>query len=173
MLHYIMVNKPWHYEDCRHGDIFWKYAKETSVYWEMLDILNNYSDAEKERDQRSADELVALAISETEREDNYINRLNRSDRAKDRVDIVKKIEQYEREGRFDEDVEADPPSKVLMPEDIDYLRSSYTDKLKTKLAFMIARRFVNSLIDEKKMIIKEIKGIENFKKLVGRLVNIN
>ena len=174
VLHYIMVNKPWHYEDCRYGDIFWKYAKETSVYEEMLDILKNYSDAEKERDRRSADELVALAIAETAKEDNYINRLNRSDRAKDRVDIVKKIEQYEREGRFDEDVEADPPSKVLMPEDIDYLKKGYTDKLKTKLAFMIARRFVNSLIDEKKMIIKEIKGIENFKKLTsGAVITCN
>ena len=174
VLHYIMVNKPWHYEDCRYGDIFWKYAMETSVYEEMLDILKNYSDAEKERDRRSADELVALAIAETAKEDNYINRLNRSDRAKDRVDIVKKIEQYEREGRFDEDVEADPPSKVLMPEDIDYLKKGYTDKLKTKLAFMIARRFVNSLIDEKKMIIKEIKGIENFKKLTsGAVITCN
>ncbi|MBE6667371.1 MAG: hypothetical protein E7607_03565 [Ruminococcaceae bacterium] len=174
VLHYIMVNKPWHYKDCRHGDIFWKYAKETSVYEEMLSILENYSDEEKARDVKSAESLLALAVAETKKEDNYINRLNRSDRAKDRVDIVKKIEQYEREGRFDEDVEADPPGKVLMPEDIDYLRKGYTDKLKTKLAFMIARRFVNSLIDEKKMIIKEIRGIENFKKLnSGAIITCN
>jgi 1-acyl-sn-glycerol-3-phosphate acyltransferase len=140
----------------------------------MLAILENYSDEEKARDVKSADALLALAVAETKKEDNYVNRLNRSDRAKDRVDIVKKIEQYEREGRFDEDVEADPPGKVLMPEDIDYLKKGYTDKLKTKLAFMIARRFVNSLIDDKKMIIKEIRGIENFKKLnSGAIITCN
>ena len=32
-----------------------------------------------------------------------------------------KIEEYERLGKFDVDVEEDPPSKTLMPEDIDYL----------------------------------------------------
>lgn len=174
VLHYIMVNKPWHYTDCRHGDIFWSYAKETSVYEDMLAVLNGYSDAEKERDRESMDNLLALAVKETEREDNFVNRLNLSERSRDRVDIVKKIEQYEREGRFSEDVEADPPSKVLMPEDIDYLNKSIGDKIKTALAYTIARRFVNSLIEEKKMIIKEIKGIEHFKKLdSGAVITCN
>ena len=39
ILHYIMVSKPWHYEDCRHGDIFWRYAKDTSVYEEIKEVL--------------------------------------------------------------------------------------------------------------------------------------
>lgn len=174
VIHYIMVNKPWHYADCRYGDIFWRYAKETSVYEEILEILNNYTDEEKERDRQSADNLLALAVKETEREDNYVNRLNRLERAKDRVDIIKKIEEYEREGRFDEDVEADPEGKVLMPEDIEYLKKSWDEKIKTKLAYMIARRFVNNLIDEKKLIIKEIRGIENFKKLdSGAVITCN
>ena len=41
MLHYIMVSKPWHYKDCRFGEYFWKYAKETFVYEEILQILEN------------------------------------------------------------------------------------------------------------------------------------
>ena len=36
VLHYIMTSKPWHYRDCRHGDIFWDYAGRTSVYGEIL-----------------------------------------------------------------------------------------------------------------------------------------
>ena len=36
----------------------------------------------------------------------------------DRVEVLKKIEEYERDGRFDEDVEEDPPSKELLPEDV-------------------------------------------------------
>ena len=28
IFHYIMVSKPWHYENCRYADVFWKYAKE-------------------------------------------------------------------------------------------------------------------------------------------------
>lgn len=174
VIHYIMVNKPWHYTDCRYGDIFWSYARETSAYEDMLQMLNSYTDEQKARDAASMERLRELAVTETNREDNYVNRLNTSDRAKDRVDIVKKIEQYEREGRFDEDVEADPPSKVLMPEDIEYLNKSISEKLKTAIAYTIARRFVNNLIDEKKLIIKEIKGIEHFKKLnSGAVITCN
>ncbi len=174
ILHYIMTSKPWHYSDCRHGDIFWAYAKETSVYSQVLDTLNTYTDEERERDRISCDKLLALAVSETNREDNYLNKLNREARAKDRVEILRKIEEYERAGRFDEDVEDDPPSRVLMPDEIDYLRRSFIKKFKTKAAFWLARRFVYKLIDEKKMIIKEIKGIENFKKLEsGAVITCN
>ena len=38
----------------------------------------------------------------------------------ERLAILEKIAQYEREGRFDEDVENDPPSRVLLPEEIAY-----------------------------------------------------
>ena len=40
----------------------------------------------------------------------------------ERLAILEKIAQYEREGRFDEDVENDPPSRVLLPEEIAYAR---------------------------------------------------
>ncbi len=174
VLHYIMTSKPWHYPDCRHGDVFWKYAEGTSVYGAICEVLGAYTDEERERDRISCDNLLALAVKETNREDNYLNTVNKQSRATDRVEILKKIEKYEREGRFDEDVEADPPGRMLMPEEIDYYRRSVNEKVKTKLAFMIARKFVNNLIAEKKLIIKEIKGIENFKNLdCGAVITCN
>lgn len=174
ILHYIMTNKPWHYDDCRHGDIFWSYAKETCVYQDLLDILNSYTQEQKERDAVSCDNLLKLAVAETNREDNYLNKMNQYKRAKDRVAVLRKIEEYERLGKFDVDVEEDPPGKVLMPDDIEYINKSRTDKLKTKFAYMIARRFVNSLIDDKKLIIKEIRGIEHFKNLQsGAVITCN
>ena len=174
VLHYIMTSKPWHYADCRHGDIFWRYAEQTSVYDEILQVLNSYTDEQRERDRISCDNLLALAVKETEREDNYLNVLNRSNRAEDRVAILKKIEAYERQGRFDEDVEDDPPSRMLMPDEIDYLHKSRSDRRKTKFAYKIARRFVYTLIDEKKLIIKEIRGLEHFKNLQsGAVITCN
>ena len=174
ILHYIMVSKPWHYEDCRHGDIFWKYAKQTAVYDSLMEVLKGYTDEERRRDADSMDALLALAVKETRRDDNYLNRVNKNERARDRVEIMAKIEQYEREGRFDEDVEEDPPSKVLMPEDVDYYRRSANEKLKTKLAYTMARKFVNGLIQDKKLIIKEIRGLEHFKGLdSGAVITCN
>ncbi len=174
MLHFIMTSKPWHYEDCKHADIFWRYAKETSVYEEILDVLHSYSDEEKEKDKLVQEKLVKLAITEIERDDNFLNRINRDKRAKDRVEILHKIEQFEREGRFDEDVEADPPGRVLEPDEIEYIQKSITDKLKAKIAFMIAHRFVNGLIKDKKFIIKEMRGLENFTNLdCGAVITCN
>jgi len=174
ILHYIMVSKPWHYADCRHGDIFWRYAERTEVYGALCEELAGYTDAQRERDAASMERLLALAVQETQREDNYLNRVNKHERAKDRVAIMEKIEQYEREGRFDEDVEDDPPSKVLMPEDVDYYRRSADERLKTKIAYTMARKFVHGLINDKKLIIKEIKGLEHFKGLTsGAVITCN
>ena len=71
ILHYIMVNKPWHYHECRGADIFWKYAKKTSVYDILLDELEKYTDEERARDTASGENLYQMAIEETAREDSF------------------------------------------------------------------------------------------------------
>ncbi|MBR5515172.1 MAG: 1-acyl-sn-glycerol-3-phosphate acyltransferase [Clostridia bacterium] len=174
IIHYIMTNKPWHYEDCRFGDIFWNYAKETSVYNAMLNILENYTDEQRKKDAVSCEKLLELAVEETNREDNFLNTVNKNKRSQDRVAILHKIEEYEAQGRFDEDVETDPPGRVLMPDEIEYIDKTITQKLKTKFAFMIAHKFVDNLIEEKKLIIKEMKGLENFRNLQsGAVITCN
>ncbi len=173
ILHYIMTNKPWHYHDCRHGDIFWRYAEMTEVYEDLKTVLDSYTDEQRKRDRISGEKLLALAVSETNRDDHFLARINK-DRAPDRLEIIKKIEEFERTGRFDEDVEDDPPGRVLMPDEIDYVRKSLIEKFKTKTAYKMARRFLNAIIRDKKMIIKDIKGIENFKNLnSGAIITCN
>ena len=174
IIHYIMVSKPWHYEDCTGGDIFWRYAAQTNVYRELRDVLESFSEEEKLRDAEVMDNLLALAKQETDRDDNYQKQLNNSVRAKDRVKILEKIAQFESEGRFGEDVEDDPPSRTLMPDEIEYGNRGLKQRMKSKLAFAAARRYVNSLIEDKKLIIKEIKGIENFRNLnSGAIITCN
>ena len=165
IVHYIMVNKPWHYKDCSHGDIFWKYADSTSVADDLRAELESYTDEQKERDRLSADNLAQMAIDEVNKEDNFQNILDKTQRKADRVAVVKKIEEYEREGKFDLDVEDDPPTKPLLPEDIDYLRRGLADKVRTKIAHVKAMKFLNFIIKNKMMIIKDIKGAENLRDL--------
>ncbi|MBQ3729008.1 MAG: 1-acyl-sn-glycerol-3-phosphate acyltransferase [Spirochaetales bacterium] len=168
-----MFNKPWHYETCPHADIFYKYAKQTWVYNDIIDDLHSYTDEQKARDQEGYANLLNLAVKETNKEDNYLSIISKRHSA-DRIAILQKIKQYERAGRFDEDVEDDPPAPVLMPDDIDYLNNSRTKRAKTKVAFKLAHRLVDNLIKDKKLIIKEIRGIENFKNLQsGALITCN
>lgn len=76
MIHYIMVSKPWHYSNCRLQDYFWKYANKTEVSEQIKKVLADYTDEERNRDALSAERLVEIAINETNRFDNYLNRKN-------------------------------------------------------------------------------------------------
>ncbi len=175
VLHYIMVSKPWHYKDCRMGAYFWEYAKKTVCYEEILEVLENYTDEQRAEDAASADRLMVTAQNEIDNENNYLNLLNRGQlKAKDRLEVLEKIAQLERDGRFDEDVEEDPPTKELMPDDIDYLRRKISSKIKTKLTYKVARSFLNNIIANKQLIIKDIKGIENMNALKsGAVITCN
>ena len=173
VLHYIMTNKPWHYADCRGADIYWSYAKKTEMYDEIKAELDSYTDEQREKDRASGENLCQMAINETNKEDNFLKKMM-SKCAPDRVKILERIDEYERSGRFDEDVEDDPPSRMLMPDEIDYVKRTAIQRIKTRLAYGAARRFVHRLIREKKLIIKEIKGIENLKKLdTGAVITCN
>lgn len=175
MIHYIMVAKPWHYEDCKYAGYFWKYAKETFVYEEIRTILEQFSDEEKEKDERVGTRLLQTALYEINKEDNYLSIVkNGTKKAKDRLMIVDKIAKYEREGRFDEDVEEDPPSRELMPDEVDYLRKKMRSKIKTRFAYKIARKYLNTIIANKQLIIKDIVGLEHYKNLQsGAVITCN
>lgn len=173
ILHYIMTSKPWHYTDCRHGDIFWKYAEKTEVYGEIKKILDTYTDEERRRDAVSGEKLLALAIEETNRPDNYLNRLT-ANRDAGRVAILKKIEEFEKRGNFLEDVEDDPPTRPIEKGEVDYLRKNPINRMHRTVAFAMAHRFVKEQIDKKNLIIREIRGIENFAALEsGAVITCN
>ena len=173
VIHYIMTSKPWHYTDCQFCDAFWRTAEKTSVYGLIKAELDSYTEEQKARDVKTMESLRALAVKETLRPDNYFNRLN-SKRAYDRVEIVKKIEEFEKEGKFDVDVEDDPAGKVLMPDDIEYIKKTPLQRIKTAVAFKAARKFAMKLMRERKFVVKEILGIENFRDLEsGAVVTCN
>ncbi len=173
IIHYIMVSKPWHYPDCRFGDIFWSYAKETAVYGEIYQLLKNYTDEQRAKDAESLKNLYALAIAETEREDTYMARISET-RDGGRIKILEKIAQLEREGRFDEDVEDDPPTREIQPGEVDWLGEKLTSKLKSRFAYGMARRYLNNILKTKQMIVKDIIGIENFANLEsGAVITCN
>ena len=174
ILHFVMVNKPWHYAECRCADVFWSYADRTAVADLLRAELTSYTDGQRERDRISCEHLKELAISEIENPNNYRKIINRTRRSADRVAVCERIAEYERAGRFDEDVEDDPPSRTLMPDEIDYLRKSPLAKLKTFIAYRRAKKFLNYITDREMMVIKEIRGLENLKKLdTGAVITCN
>lgn len=86
---------------------------------------------------------------------------------KDRLEVLEKIKQLELEGKFDQDVENDPPTRELKPGEVDFTRRKLTSKIKTKYAYYIARKFLKKSLKDRQLIIKEIKGLENFNALTS------
>lgn len=175
IIHYIMTSKPWHYKNCKFGEYFWKYAEQTAVYEQIKYQLDHYTEEEKDRDMVSCKRLLQTAKDEMAKENNYLNLLkNGTLKSTDRLHVLDKIARFEREGRFDEDVEEDPPTRELLPEEVDYLRKKISSKIKTKLTFQMARFFINRLISSGQLIIKDIKGIEHYHDLnSGAVITCN
>ena len=175
LVHYNLAAKPWHYKDCRMGEYFWEYARNTENYQQLQLILENYTKEDEQKDKRHGDNLQNLAVAEIHNLNNYCNMFGCSEPIKlTRPEVLRRIEQYERAGIFDKDVEDDPQGRELMPYEVDYLRKSMRSKIRTRYAFKIAHWFVGVLIRKKQFVLKEIKGIENFKCLEsGAIITCN
>ena len=79
----------------------------------------------------------------------------------ERAEILKRIEEYERAGRFDEDVENDPEAPELLPEKVDYLCKKLSSKIKRRIANRIADKYFLGLIKKDVIVIDGVKGEEN------------
>lgn len=92
-----------------------------------------------------------------------------------RLAIIEKIKQFEREERWAQDVEDDPPTIPLKPEMVDYLNEKVSSRFWMKFANILARNFINSLLRKKIMILKEVKGLENYveMKRKGAIITCN
>ena len=165
MIHYLMWGKPWKC-DSQFSDVWWKYAKMTPFYEQVLEVRKSVTEESLKNDMKGYDGLVKLATDEIQREDTFVNSKSKLGiKSVDRLKVLRKIEEYELEGKFDQDVEQDPPSKELLPDKVDYERKKIRSKIKTKFAYFLARKFLNKQMKEQNLIIKDIKGIENLKNL--------
>jgi 1-acyl-sn-glycerol-3-phosphate acyltransferase len=61
-----------------------------------------------------------------------------------------------------------------MPEDVDYLNEKLLSKIKNKIANAAGTRFFEKMIKNRQLIIKEVRGIENFTSVAGgKIVTCN
>lgn len=63
IIHYNLFLKPWQYENVQYYDYFWKYAKFTPYYDEILEIKNSYTDENRKKDSEWMDLMVSRAES--------------------------------------------------------------------------------------------------------------
>ena len=84
-----------------------------------------------------------------------------------RVKVLNRIKECEKNGQWDCEVEDNPPSKVLEPNNVDYLNKKLSSKILTRIANRQAVKFYEKMIKNGDFIIKDIKGLENYRLVEG------
>ena len=91
-----------------------------------------------------------------------------------KLELLRRIADLEKKELWHLDVEDDPETYPLMPDQIDYLNEKLSNKIKNKIANYFGQRFFEKMIDNKQLIIKEVRGIENFTAVKGgKLITCN
>lgn len=100
--------------------------------------------------------------------------MEKINKAQDRLDVLEKIKKLEEQGIFDVDVENDPPTIELKPEQIDYKRKKLKNKILRYFTFKGVEKMVKNMTKAGLFNIKEIKGVENMRLVkTGAIITCN
>lgn len=58
LIHYNLFSKPWCYDNIQYGDVFWKYAQDSGYLEEIQEYKANYTDEQKQSDEKCMALLV-------------------------------------------------------------------------------------------------------------------
>lgn len=194
LIHFNLGSKPWHFDNVPYQDFFWKYAEKTEFIDAIREARKNYKEEDKIKDDANSTRLIELAklemdcvgddrklkkqgitraIMQKVKEQLLLESRKEKKEEKEgqeileRKAILEKIQELEKEGKFDVDAENDPPTIPLEKDKVDYLNKKISSKSKTMLANGVGKLFIRKLLKDNKMIIKEINGAENFKEIKG------
>ena len=85
------------------------------------------------------------------------------EKSSERLEILSKIDEYERNEWWTRDVEDDPETIPLTLDKADYFHKKISTRFLIKFANFLGRIFINSLIRHRALIIKEVRGLkENY-----------
>ena len=91
-----------------------------------------------------------------------------------KLELLRRISELEKNQLWHMDAEDNPETYPLMPDKVDYLNEKTSSKIKNKIANIIGAKFFDTLIAKRRLIIKEVRGIENFTAVEGgRIVTCN
>lgn len=91
-----------------------------------------------------------------------------------KLELLRRISELEKKELWHLDVEDDPETYPLEPDEVDYLNEKFSGRIKNKIANILAARFFDKMIANKQLIIKEVRGVENFTAVKGgKIVTCN
>ena len=91
-----------------------------------------------------------------------------------KLELLRRIDDLEKKELWHLDVEDDPETYPLMADQVDYLNEKWSSRIKNKIANHFGSRFFDKMIANRQLIIKQVRGIENFTAVQGgKIVTCN
>ena len=180
LIHYNLIYKPWKRDDVLYQEHFWRYAGKLQLDNKLMDILRNMPPEYYINEEKSMKNLRKACLTEASHPEWYNFESNAElDKRNytisfERSEILEKIRLFEKEGKFDQDVEEDPPYTPLQVGSVDYEHKRFSTKIKSKLYTFYSFRYFNAKIKSGDIVIDTYDGIENLKNLkTGAIITAN
>ena len=189
LIHYNLILKPWKHENIMYEDHFWDVAEKVGLFSTLLGQLKAIPEEMKKNDLLGVEMVKKLCMAEVAKKDIYKAKIEGKEEPisedlsfdkmkypghEHRQQILNKIVEYEKEGKFDIDVEDDPPYKPIEPHGLDFLQKKFRSKIKSAFANWYSFRFFNHRIKKGDIVIDGYEGVGILKKLKsGAVITAN
>ncbi len=158
--HFKMNWKPWQNDGIPFAREFWECPERTAFYQELRQMKDGRTEADARRDREAYEALERLAVNETATA--RAKKAPTPPLSVDRLAILKRIEEYERHGWFDRDVEDDPPTRPLRPGEVDYTAKKLSTRIASEIANFVGKSHFDRCIRRGELVIREVRGMENY-----------
>lgn len=93
----------------------------------------------------------------------------------ERERILRRIEEYERLGAFDRDINDDPPTRPLRAGEVDYTCKKISTKIAKSIANRVGQAHFEKMMKRGEVVLREIRGQENLAAIAdtGALITCN
>lgn len=180
LIHYNLIYKPWKRDDVLYQEHFWRYAGKLNIDDKIMENLKNIPQEYFINEEKGMANLRSACLIEASHPEWYniesdieLDQKNYNI-SLERSEILEKIQQLEKEGKFDQDVENDPPYTPLQVGSVDYEHKKFSTKIKSKLFTYYSFKYFNSKIKNGSIIIDTYVGVENLKNLKeGAIITAN
>ena len=184
LIHYNLTFKPWKKKDIPYEDFFFDYAERAGLKTYVYGMRATVSPKALEAEEAGMENLKKLCLSEAKKRKVYKEAEQESEAVEkreeemlhdnERREILEKIQQYELEGRFTEDVENDPPYRPLSVGDVDYKHKKWRTRTLSRWTYQESIRYFKRLIKKGQIVIDDVKGTEHLKHLQsGAIITAN
>ena len=82
LVHYNLALKPWHYDNVKYEEHFWKYARHTAFFEHIVACKATFTTAQALRDKTGSQALIALAQAEADNPCNYAKTVAKKEQIK-------------------------------------------------------------------------------------------